>query len=139
MATSIGLFAYVNTYFLITIASVDDGSVFGKQTQTFSCDDFFCDQTLYNFVYYYSYYQNCNPSICQNVICSGYICPSTIPYWPDLNRYFACQPTCGPLVNFGVPKIFDVAYGLAIGAAVCFGVGILIQIVSGIIFNIGEG
>ena len=51
---------------------------------------------------FYTYYQNCNPTICQNVVCNDYKCADSDSY--DMNTYYACQPKCGTLKNFSVPN-----------------------------------
>lgn len=89
VGTCIGLFAYVNSYFVITLHKVIDGSIIRQPTATFSCDNFYCDRTLYNYMNYYTYYQQCNTNICTNLVCTTYVCGQN-QYFPDLNRYFAC-------------------------------------------------
>ena len=44
IGTSMGLFLYVNSYFLVNITAVIDNSVFSSDTSTpSSCDNYFCD------------------------------------------------------------------------------------------------
>lgn len=77
IGSCIGLFAYVNTYFIIKIANLMDGSIYSKTTETFSCDEYYCDQTAYNFINYYSNYQKCNTRNCGLVICGNYNCSNS--------------------------------------------------------------
>lgn len=135
IGTCIGLFAYVNTFFIVKIANLIDGSIFSKTTDTFSCDQYFCDETAYNFINYYSNYLKCNTANCQNIICSNYICGNS-QYQSDINYYYACQPKCGPLVNTAPPPIVQAAYIMSIVAACTFGLGILLGILYGIIASL---
>lgn len=80
IGSSIGLFAYVNTFFLIKMSNVINGSVYNKTTEVFSCDFYFCDKTAFNFINYYSNYAQCNTKICQDVVCSGYNCSDISNY-----------------------------------------------------------
>lgn len=133
----IGLFCYVNSYFSIKLHNVADGSVIRENTATFSCDQYFCDRTLYNYMYYYSYYQQCNQNICTNLVCTNYLplCGDNALY-TDLNQYFACEPSCPGYINSNIPRIVVFAYSMGIVAAVCFGLFLLLPILAGIVFNI---
>jgi len=136
-ATCIGLFAYVNSYFAIRLQSIFDGSIIRGTTATFSCDFYYCDRTLFNYMYYYSYYSQCNQQICSNIVCSTYQsdCGST-QYYVDLNRYFACEPTCPNYQRSDYPKILELAYALSLSAAVCFALNIIVHLFMGTVLNI---
>lgn len=86
---------------------------------------------------YYSYYQQCNQNICVNLICTTYLpeCGQNA-YWPDLNRYFACQPICPGYLKSSYPDILFVGYSLGIAAAISFAIFVVVPIVMGIIFNV---
>lgn len=133
----IGLFCYVNSYFLIQLHNVVNNSNLRTQTATFSCDYYYCDQTLYNFMYYYTYYAECNPIICASAICSNYASScNNSAYYPDLNRFFACQPTCPNYQPSVYPPVLLVGYALSIAAATTFALFILLPIVASFWFNI---
>jgi hypothetical protein len=133
----IGLFCFVNSYFTITLHKVVDNSIIREETAVFSCDNYFCDRTLYNYMNYYSYYQQCNQAVCTNVICTNYAsqCGDSA-FYPDLNRYFACQPSCPGYIRSEYPRILPIAYGLGITAAICFGLFLLVPMLMGIVLNI---
>lgn len=84
---------------------------------------------------YYTFYQQCNTNICSNAICSNYQCGQNL-YFPDLNRYFACEPKCPGYRLTDYPQVILVSYSVGLAAAVCFGLFILIPIVMGIFWNI---
>ena len=138
IGSSIGLFLYVNSYFMVNISQVIDGTVFEQTSSTFSCDNYFCDQTAYNFMNYHTFYQDCNTKICQNVTCSDYKCADSYNY--DFNYFYACQANCGALINFTPPGSMNTAYILSILSMVFFCTGILLGLVFGIVFVVcGEG
>jgi hypothetical protein len=128
---SIGLFAYVNTYFITKIANILNGSVYHSTTQTFSCNTYYCDQTAYNFINYYSYYLKCNTVNCGAIICGEYECNNNQGY--DINYFYACQPKCGSLDQTTAPPPVYAAFIMSIVAACTFGVGIVIAMIYGII------
>ena len=131
IGSSLGLFAYVNTYFVVELADVMDGTVYSKTTETFGCEGYYCDQTAYNFIYYYSNYLKCNQRNCLNVICDAYNCLDSQNY--DINYYYACQPGCpGALQDQPVPYSLYTAYILSIVAACFFGLAFLINALYGI-------
>ena len=114
------------------IADVINGSVFDKTTSTFNCDGYYCDQTAYNFIYYYSNYIMCNEKNCQNIICGSYDCNNNLGY--DINYYYACQPGCpGSMTDQNVPPSVTTAYIMSIITACFFGVGFLINLIYGVI------
>ena len=130
---SLGLFIYVNIYFLIQVSYLVDGSIYNKTTQTFSCNSYYCDQTAYNFINYYSNYVQCNKRNCQDIICSNYQCNNDNYIVQDINYYYACQNICGPISQSPVPNVVKVAYILAICSACCLGTAILLGMAYGII------
>lgn len=52
-----------------------------------------------------------------------------------MNRYYACQPTCPGFTNSDPPGPVNTAYVMAIVTACFFGVGILLNILYGVIVN----
>ena len=113
---------------------VIDGSVFDRPTPISSCDTYYCDQTAYNFIYAYSNFEQCNVGNCGNIICNGYDCTNNADY--DINYYYACQPSCpGTFSQQPVPHSMVIAYILAIVTASFFGVGVLFNLLYGIIAN----
>jgi hypothetical protein len=134
----IGLFCYVNSYFAIRLHKVVDGSIIRDDTDIFSCDNYYCDRTLYNYMYYYSFYIQCNNQICSN-ICGSYVSSGQCnndQYYINFNRYYACQPGCPGFIKSNYPKIMYLAYALSLSAAVCFGLNLLVHIFMGIVLNI---
>lgn len=132
IGASIGLFAYVNTYFLVQIGRVIDGSVYTIPTDTFECENYFCDQTAYNFLNYYTYYSKCNFVNCR-AICSNYTCSNYQNY--GINYFYACQPTIcpqQPLDQLPIPYTVQTTFILAIVAACTYGLAILIGLIYGI-------
>lgn len=134
IGSSMGLFLYVNSYFMVNISQVVDGTVFDETTETFSCDGYYCDETAYNFMNFYTFYKNCNQQNCQNVACNDYKCADSQSY--DVNYYYACQAKCGALINFSTPSSMNTAYILSIISMIFFCTGILLGLVFGILFTV---
>ena len=130
----IGLFIYVNIQFITSIVNIINGNVYSTSTQTFSCDSYYCDQTAYNFINYYSNYVKCNQNICQNLICGAYDCKNNQNY--DINYYYACQPKCGPLQETNPPPPVQAAYIMSLVAVGVFGLGVVLGILYGIFASI---
>lgn len=129
---SLGLFIYVNTYFMVKISAVINGTVYTNPTPILPCDTYYCDQAAYNFINYYSTYQQCNVRNCQSIICGSYDCNNIQSQ--GINTFYACQGICGvPLSKVPVPSTVQVSFILAICSAAFLGVGILIGILYGII------
>jgi hypothetical protein len=135
-----GLFLYVNSYFLVNITAVMDKDVFSSISDTTaSCDQYYCDQTAYNFMTYYQYYQRCNSHNCANIVCADYDCDEADNY--DINYYYSCQAkVCGELDTFTPPPSMYTSYVMAIISIAFFGTGIVLALVFGPVLAIcGEG
>lgn len=83
-------------------------------------------------MYYYSNYVKCNARNCGNIICDSYDCGNSANY--DLNYYYACQPNCpGDLRDQPIPGAMYTAYVMTIITACFFGVGVLVNLIYGVV------
>lgn len=140
IGSSMGLFLYVNSYFLVNISAVMDKSVFSSTSDTSaSCHEYYCDQTAYNFMTYYQFYERCNEANCADIICDNYNCDDTDDY--SANYYYSCQAkVCGPLDTFDPPSAVYSFYVMAIISIAFYGTGIVMGLVYGPVLAIcGEG
>lgn len=108
-----------------------NGSVTSIQTETFSCQYYYCNEAAYNFINYNTFFDNCNLINCLP-ICSNYTCGDKSSQ-EDINFYYACQKTkCGSWLP-NPPSSVQTCFVLAITAACSMGLAVLIGIIYGIV------
>ena len=126
ISSTIGLFIYVNSYFLYKISKVMNGTVSEIKTQTFSCQNYFCNEAAYNFINYNTFFDDCNQKIC-SPICANYTCGQKNTE-QNINYYYACQKTACGSWEQNIPSEVKTSFGLAITAACSMGLAALLSI-----------
>ena len=93
----IALFAFVNIGLLNGLSAVVNKSAFGVTAGDFNCDEYFCNQVVYNLVFNPDAYTKCNTRVCQKTVCTQYNCDDAgqdPEYYDTADAYYACYPAC---------------------------------------------